>query len=69
MKKWNDAEVTDKMHEYFKVQNGKILVTLPGLNRLLMDPKCPEPQRSNLIEYLVKIRKDMELRKAQKRVS
>lgn len=69
MKKWNDAEVTDKMHEYFQVKNGKVLISLPGLNRILMDPKCPEPHRSNLIEYLVKIRKDMEQRKAQKRVS
>lgn len=57
--KWNNGEVVDVLPEFFKVKNRKVQITLPVLNRLLMDPRCPEPQRSNLIEYLVKMRHRM----------
>lgn len=59
---WNNAEVNDKLHEYFEVRNGKLLVTIPGLNRLLMDPRCPSAKQSNMVEYMQLIKKQLELR-------
>ncbi len=50
--KWNNEEVNDKIHEYFEVRNGKLLVSLPGLNRLLLDPRCPDAKQSNMVEYM-----------------
>ncbi len=63
MKKWDNGEVNEKFHKMFKIQNGKVLITLPGLNRLLLDPKCPDPQRSNLVEYLLKMKHQLEAKK------
>ena len=53
---WNNAEVNDKIHEYFEVRNGKLLVTMLGLNRLLLDPRCPSAKQSNMVEYLLKVK-------------
>lgn len=60
--KWDNGEVNDKIHEYFEVRNGKLQVTLPGLNRLLMDPRCPDGKKSNMIEYMQMIKRQMDER-------
>ncbi len=56
---WSNTEVNDKMHEYFEVRNEKILVSLPGLNRLLFDPRCPYSKQPNLVKYLLKVQKQL----------
>ncbi len=64
--KLDSGQENDKIHQYFEVRNGKLLVTLPGLNRLLLDPRCPDAKQSNMIEYMELIKRKL-LNKSSKK--
>ncbi len=59
---WTNSELSDHLSEYFKFMNGRILITSSGINKLLKDPRCPDPEQSNLVQFLIKIGRQFEKR-------
>ena len=61
--KWTDQELLEKFETYSENVNGKFRFSLPDLNKVLLDPRCPDPQQSNIAEYLINIKQKIDSHK------
>lgn len=61
--KWTDQELLEQFEKCSENVEGKFRLSLPGLNKLLRDPKCPDTRSSNIAEYLSTIKQKIEANK------
>jgi hypothetical protein len=58
--KWTDQQLFEEFEKHCENVNGKLRFTSSQVNKVILDPRCPDPQHSNIAEYLIRIQKKSE---------
>jgi hypothetical protein len=48
--KYTDEEIQEKIFEYSQKRNGKIWISVEGIDLILLDTRCPMTSKSNMVE-------------------